>query len=220
MNDEDQNNQEVEPTKAQKMTEAETSDGESPTESTTEESTPVAETTVTPSVEIQRSKFAGVKWLGKSLVHAAILAAVFVGGIALIGVAQRIGWIQAGGQMVAEATDDHDHDGETIYTCPMHPQIRQNEPGNCPICAMKLVPIADKSKSTAKKEPATEEGDDRYICPMMCTPPSSEPGRCPVCAMELVEATGGNDSDGLSVMIEPAARPPTFFTSAIRDFNC
>lgn len=27
-----------------------------------------------------------------------------------------------------------------IYTCPMHPQIRRNEPGNCPICGMALEP--------------------------------------------------------------------------------
>ncbi len=30
---------------------------------------------------------------------------------------------------------------ETIYTCSMHPQIKQNEPGLCPICAMDLVPM-------------------------------------------------------------------------------
>ena len=28
----------------------------------------------------------------------------------------------------------------TIYTCPMHPQIRQPGPGNCPICGMALEP--------------------------------------------------------------------------------
>lgn len=28
----------------------------------------------------------------------------------------------------------------TVWTCSMHPQIRQPEPGNCPICGMKLVP--------------------------------------------------------------------------------
>ena len=28
----------------------------------------------------------------------------------------------------------------SIYTCPMHPQIRQTEPGNCPICGMALEP--------------------------------------------------------------------------------
>jgi len=30
----------------------------------------------------------------------------------------------------------------TVYTCPMHPQIRQNGPGNCPICGMALEPEA------------------------------------------------------------------------------
>jgi membrane fusion protein, copper/silver efflux system len=31
---------------------------------------------------------------------------------------------------------------ETTYTCPMHPQIVQNEPGTCPICNMDLVPVS------------------------------------------------------------------------------
>ena len=29
---------------------------------------------------------------------------------------------------------------DVIYTCPMHPQIRQEGPGNCPICGMALEP--------------------------------------------------------------------------------
>ena len=33
---------------------------------------------------------------------------------------------------------------DAIYTCPMHPQIRQVGPGNCPICGMSLEP-ADAS---------------------------------------------------------------------------
>src|ERR1700690_4675950 len=28
-----------------------------------------------------------------------------------------------------------------IYTCPMHPQIRQVGPGSCPICGMALEPV-------------------------------------------------------------------------------
>lgn len=32
--------------------------------------------------------------------------------------------------------------GEAVsYTCPMHPQIRRSEPGNCPICGMALEPL-------------------------------------------------------------------------------
>jgi P-type Cu+ transporter len=30
--------------------------------------------------------------------------------------------------------------GDTIYTCPMHPEIEQVGPGDCPICGMALEP--------------------------------------------------------------------------------
>jgi P-type Cu+ transporter len=32
-------------------------------------------------------------------------------------------------------------DGAPVYTCPMHPQIREPAPGNCPICGMTLEPV-------------------------------------------------------------------------------
>ena len=38
------------------------------------------------------------------------------------------------------AADDHAVPAGTIYTCPMHPQIRQIGPGACPICGMALEP--------------------------------------------------------------------------------
>ena len=31
--------------------------------------------------------------------------------------------------------------GGATYTCPMHPQIRQAQPGSCPICGMALEPV-------------------------------------------------------------------------------
>jgi hypothetical protein len=37
-----------------------------------------------------------------------------------------------------------------VYTCPMHPEVRQNHPGNCPKCAMTLVPIERAHAMTAK----------------------------------------------------------------------
>ena len=41
-----------------------------------------------------------------------------------------------------EKTNDPVSDGEAqTYTCPMHPQIVQNEPGQCPICGMDLVAV-------------------------------------------------------------------------------
>jgi Cu(I)/Ag(I) efflux system membrane fusion protein len=36
----------------------------------------------------------------------------------------------------------HVHEAEdTTWTCAMHPQIRQTEPGQCPICGMDLIPV-------------------------------------------------------------------------------
>lgn len=32
-------------------------------------------------------------------------------------------------------------EGDKIYTCSMHPQIRQNKPGKCPLCGMDLVEV-------------------------------------------------------------------------------
>jgi Cu+-exporting ATPase len=41
--------------------------------------------------------------------------------------------------------DSHAHPPQapagTIYTCPMHPQIRQEGPGSCPLCGMALEPL-------------------------------------------------------------------------------
>lgn len=37
----------------------------------------------------------------------------------------------------------------TYYTCPMHPQIHEDEPGDCPICGMPLVLKTDSVSSTA-----------------------------------------------------------------------
>ena len=29
----------------------------------------------------------------------------------------------------------------TLYTCPMHPEVRQTQPGSCPKCGMALEPL-------------------------------------------------------------------------------
>jgi hypothetical protein len=41
------------------------------------------------------------------------------------------------------------------YTCPMHPSVKSNEPGECPICGMNLVPVyATQSGSRTNTSPA------------------------------------------------------------------
>jgi P-type Cu+ transporter len=39
-----------------------------------------------------------------------------------------------------------------VYTCPMHPRIRRNAPGNCPICGMTLEPVTPASAGAVSPE--------------------------------------------------------------------
>jgi Cu+-exporting ATPase len=39
-----------------------------------------------------------------------------------------------------------------VYTCPMHPQIRQEGPGNCPICGMALEPVTVSAEAAPNHE--------------------------------------------------------------------
>ena len=43
--------------------------------------------------------------------------------------------------LYGEGTRGHD-EHVTAWTCPMHPEIVRSEPGTCPICGMKLIPLA------------------------------------------------------------------------------
>jgi len=36
------------------------------------------------------------------------------------------------------------------YTCPMHPEVMQDAPGNCPICGMTLVESINTVSSTTR----------------------------------------------------------------------
>lgn len=51
-----------------------------------------------------------------------------------------------------DAGDGRIHDGprDAIYTCPMHPEVRQVGPGDCPICGMALEPL----DATAEQDPS------------------------------------------------------------------
>ena len=61
-------------------------------------------------------------------------------GILVVGI--LLGWLLFGGG--EKQADNHDHSDEAvaqIWTCSMHPQIRKNESGLCPICGMDLIPL-------------------------------------------------------------------------------
>lgn len=84
------------------------------------------------------------------------------------------------------------------WTCTMHPEVQQLEPGNCPICGMTLVPKYEGSDEPGRKPealPAAQHAGHAasarqpkvwYMCTMAeCNDKGSPtPGtRCPVCGM-------------------------------------
>ncbi|GAB4242632.1 MAG: hypothetical protein Tsb0034_20120 [Ekhidna sp.] len=63
--------------------------------------------------------------------------------VATLGGGLLLGWVFFGGSSESEHSHTEVINGETVWTCSMHPQIRQNEPGSCPICGMDLIPLED-----------------------------------------------------------------------------
>src|SRR5689334_588912 len=52
-----------------------------------------------------------------------------------------------------------------IWTCPMHPQVQKNSPGNCPICGMTLVKKTIKITKQKVTPGKTEVKDPKQIPP-------------------------------------------------------
>jgi P-type Cu+ transporter len=99
--------------------------------------------------------------------------------------------------------------GGAMYTCPMHPEVRQPEPGSCPKCGMHLVPegsadAAAGAVTTRHPHGTTHaQGKDAtlYTCPMHPEIRQDHPGNCPKCGMTLEplmpEATAQDDNPEL-----------------------
>jgi len=71
------------------------------------------------------------------------------------------------------------HDELMTYTCPMHPEIQQKGPGNCPKCGMALEPMGIPVAATKTV----------YTCPMHPEVKQDHPGNCPKCGMALEPVT-------------------------------
>lgn len=68
----------------------------------------------------------------------------------------------------------------STYTCPMHPEIQQQGPGNCPKCGMALEPMGIPVAATKTE----------YTCPMHSEVIQDHAGNCPKCGMALEPVTG------------------------------
>jgi len=97
------------------------------------------------------------------------------------------------------------HGDGQLWTCGMHPQVIQDEPGTCPICGMNLTPMVDPTSSQSTKEkPAGERKIKHLVAPMDPTFISDKPGKSPM-GMDLVPVYEEEEESGEGVVhIDPA----------------
>jgi Cu+-exporting ATPase len=86
---------------------------------------------------------------------------------------------KAGAEAVAAPILGKEDSSNIMYTCPMHPEVRENKAVPCPKCGMALEPTGPPV-ATTKTE---------WICPMHPEVLSDKPGSCPICGMALEPRT-------------------------------
>lgn len=74
---------------------------------------------------------------------------------------------------------------ENIYTCPMHPEVQQQGPGDCPKCGMAMEP----------RTAGIEKRKTEWTCPMHPEIVRDQPGDCPKCGMALEPRTAGTEEE-------------------------
>jgi membrane fusion protein, copper/silver efflux system len=132
----------------------------------------------------------------------------------IVALAATVAVFGAGGWWLAQSGAPHKHqlekrmsaEGKTYYTCAMHPQVRQDEKGSCPICGMKLTqrteaPAGGMAMAEGSKEPMY------WYDPMRPDQHFDKPGKSPFMDMQLVpkyaDDDGGGEGKGTVVQIDP-----------------
>ncbi len=145
-----------------------------------------------------------------------VLAVVSI--TAAFGIGWRVGRGDSPQQVPAHEHDLHpvaNEQGEIEYwTCTMHPSVKMNGPGKCPICAMDLVPVRKRAPQAEREhhlQPVTnEQGEIEYwTCTMHPSVKMAGPGKCPICAMDLVPVRKG--AGDATQSLTPAAANKSMF---------
>jgi len=74
--------------------------------------------------------------------HVTVIVIIIIASIFL-------GWLffHSSGEIQTNNPTQETETKDALYTCSMHPQIKQHAPGSCPICGMDLIPVEHKESS-------------------------------------------------------------------------
>jgi Cu+-exporting ATPase len=92
--------------------------------------------------------------------------------------------------------EQHAHSAKAEWTCPMHPEIRQEGPGACPKCGMALEPVG----------PVVALSKAEWTCPMHPEIVRDAPGSCPICGMALEPRTVSLEEEESPELIDMTRR--------------
>ena len=65
----------------------------------------------------------------------------------------------------------------SLFSCPMHPDVKMDKAGKCPVCGMELV--------LSPKEKMKRDVTKNYTCPVHADIISKKAGKCPRCGKDL-----------------------------------
>ena len=106
------------------------------------------------------------------------------------------------GAIVASCSKSTSPAEKTLYTCSMHPQVIQDQPGDCPICGMKLVPVR-KETSSAGKDHQTSGRKVKYYKSTMLLGEISQTPRKDSMGMDMVPVYEGEE-ETQTITVDPA----------------
>ncbi len=101
----------------------------------------------------------------------------------------------------ASAGSGKETEGTRLWTCGMHPQVIQEEPGICPICNMNLTPLKEAPVPAATDAPK-EKKIKYWVAPMDPNYISDKPGKSPM-GMDLVPVYEEEAQEATGIHVDP-----------------
>jgi hypothetical protein len=86
------------------------------------------------------------------------------------------------------AKQEHDHGtNEVYYTCSMHPQVKEDKPGKCPICHMNLTKIEIDNSSDTKPMGEDKTVNEVWMCKDFPDVTSDQEEECPIDGSRMIK---------------------------------